>query len=131
MTLVTWNDSYKTGIESIDFEHEKLINEINAVCERISEGCSDDKTYTFLAEIHAMIEAHFALEEKIMRDYGYAEYPRHKRDHDQLLEDIRDIMDSVGHRHDADYEHLLAERVGDWFGQHFGTLDRDFHSLKK
>ena len=54
-----------------------------------------------------------------------------KRDHDQLLEDIRDIMNSVGHRHDADYEHLLAERVGDWFGQHFGTLDRDFHSLKK
>ena len=129
MTLVAWNDSFKTGITSIDFEHKNLIDGINALCEDITEGATDDETYKILAEIHTMIEAHFALEEKIMRDFGYADYPDHKSDHDRLLEDIRDIMESIGHQKGVDYENLLSERISTWFARHFGTLDREFHTL--
>ena len=36
---------------------------------------------------------HFALEERIMRDSGYSEYEDHKDDHEELLDEIRDLMD--------------------------------------
>ena len=29
----------------------------------------------------------------------------------------------------VDYENLLSERISTWFARHFGTLDREFHTL--
>ena len=127
MALLEWKDEYRTGFRSIDYEHQTLILAINDI---FGDSNSDQESLlAALAEIHALIEAHFALEEKIMRDFGYADYPDHKSDHDRLLEDIRDIMESIGHQKGVDYENLLSERISTWFARHFGTLDREFHTL--
>lgn len=124
--MLDWKDDYRTGSDSIDYEHETLIVAINHLYyQAISSG--GDKIIPALGEIHALIEAHFALEEKIMRDQNYPGYADHKQDHDRLLDEILDIMD------DAEAENLmaagprLAERLGAWFGIHFSTFDRQLH----
>jgi len=124
MTLLEWKDDYVTGFPSIDYEHEQLILAINSMFER-TDTVPLGQT---LGEIHALVEAHFALEEKIMRDNRYVDYIAHKQDHDRLLDDIRDIMDDVDMGHEADTGTNLQDRMQSWFGTHFATLDRDLHS---
>ncbi len=123
MALLEWKNDYKTGFPSIDYEHEQLIQAINGMFANTPMAFVIDT----LGEIHALVEAHFALEEKIMRDSGYADFIPHKRDHDQLLEDIRDIMDDVESGRQTDVEADLQARMSSWFGTHFATLDRDLH----
>ncbi len=129
--LIPWKKEYETGFPSIDFEHKTLIEGINALYSRMATGCRTDEVHERLGDIHALVESHFALEEKIMRDSHYPDYALHKEDHDRLLEDIRDIMDAVtskGKIEDEDPFHAdLAIKIETWFATHFRTLDRDFH----
>jgi len=71
-----------------------------------------------LGEIFAKISAHFALEEKEMRELKYDHYEDHKQDHEQLLDDIRDIMDEYEDMSTLD-EKEFGQRLTDWFSQPF------------
>lgn len=130
MALITWDDSMKVGIPSVDHEHEALIKEINAIGDVIAGDMIHHGEITaLLGKIHAQIEAHFALEEKIMLDKGYNGYHAHKEDHDRLLEDIRDIMDDAATADTKATSNTLGARLDEWFSEHFRTLDRSFHSF--
>jgi len=117
----------KVGVPSVDHEHEVLVGVINTLGEMIATGETGSVISALLAEIHAQIEAHFALEEKIMLDKGYAGYHAHKEDHDRLLDEIRDIMTDAETATQAEISATLGERLNAWFTEHFRTLDRSFH----
>jgi len=129
VALIVWSEDLKVGVPEIDFEHEQLIGVINALGERLHTGEPPEAIQSLLGEIHAQIESHFALEEKIMRATKFVGYEAHKEDHDSLLEQIRDIMVEVSHM-DEDVLHAqLAQRLSLWFSEHFRTLDRSFHNF--
>jgi hemerythrin-like metal-binding protein len=126
MSLIEWKDEFNTGIADIDHEHEELIGLINELYRRVSEGESKMTVLDFLGEIDAKISAHFALEERIMRDKHYDEYQDHKADHERLLEEIRDIMDDCEDNAQFDRE-AFAQRLSAWFTNHFKTQDARLH----
>ena len=131
MPAIQWKDEYRTGIAAIDHEHKELVTVINALFETLDKGSPTIEIRTALGDIHMLIEAHFALEERIMRDLQYAAYTLHKADHDKLLDDIRDIMETAEILPGEDITSNLQSRISDWFGIHFGTFDRAFHTLHR
>ena len=126
MTPIEWRDEFSVGVASVDHEHRELIELINSLSDRASRGRSRDETVGILGEIFAQIAAHFALEEKIMRDAGYDGYREHKAEHEALLDDLRDIMDRVEDDGSYDDERLCAD-LEDWFTVHFKTQDARLH----
>ena len=80
----------------------------------------------FLGEIFAKVSAHFAHEEKLMRDNDYPEYDEHKRDHERLLEEIRDLMDDYEDGVYVDVEGF-TKKLEPWFSEHFKTRDAKLH----
>ncbi len=129
MTLVEWRDEFRTGIASVDHEHEALIALLNDLHAGIQTGADDQAVADFLGEVHAQISAHFALEEKIMRARGYDQYADHKADHEALLDGIRDIMDDHARGAYADYDEVLSAHLQSWFTQHFKTKDARLHRM--
>ncbi|MHA1597272.1 MAG: bacteriohemerythrin [Alphaproteobacteria bacterium] len=126
MAMIEWKDSYRTGFKSIDYEHETLIAAINDLYEHAAAGVGDGIAPA-LSQIHTLIEAHFALEEKVMRDQAYPDYTGHKIDHDRLLDEILDIMDDARVEDPAATGPRLGDRLTEWFGNHFSTYDRELH----
>ena len=124
---VAWRDDFSVGIESIDYEHRELIRLINIILERLEEGGDNEAVADFLGEVHARIAAHFALEERIMRERKYDQFSDHKTDHERLLDDIRDIMDAYEAGTYAEQREAFAERLEDWFVVHFKTRDARLH----
>lgn len=129
MALLEWKNEYKTGFPAVDYEHENLIKLINELYGKIEAGCPADEVRRYLGEIDGLIEAHFALEEKLMRDMRYDRYIPHKADHDHLLEQIRDIIEDVGDATGPDVRGNLGIRLNEWFGRHFATEDKYLHTL--
>jgi hemerythrin-like metal-binding protein len=123
MALIDWDERFRVGIAAVDHEHRELIGLINALHERLGGGYS---VADFLGEIYARISAHFALEEKIMRERNYDQYDDHKTDHERLLDEIRDIMDDYEDQRIYQDE-ILAGRLRHWFGDHFRTRDARLH----
>lgn len=126
MTLIDWKDEFSVGVASVDHEHRELIALINELHRDAEAGCSHDEVVASLGEIFAQISAHFALEEKFMRDSCYPAYAAHKADHESLLDQLRDIMDRVEDdgRYDKD---RLSRELGSWFTEHFRTHDARLH----
>lgn len=126
MTLLTWKSEYSVGNEAVDFEHREMIDLINELYDEMLDRKDPDSINQFLGDIHATISAHFALEESVMRRSDYDEYEAHKADHEELLDQIRDLMDSF-HLDPESGLTLLQVRLSDWFADHFSTFDARLH----
>ena len=61
-----------------------------------------------------------------MREACYFEYEDHKNDHEELLDQIHDLMDSYYHDPKAGKK-LLKSQLSDWFGRHFSSFDARLH----
>ena len=128
MALLSWKEEYQTGIPGVDYEHQVLIASIKEMAKQLNNNASFEEILQCLGGIHARIEAHFALEEKIMRDRKYDSYFEHKDDHDRLLEDIRGIMDNVHASDDVEkIKKNLLQDIDRWFSVHFLNLDLQYH----
>lgn len=123
--MIQWRPDFATGIASVDHEHQELVAQVNAIVAALENAADATAVEAALADLHDAISAHFALEERIMRDHAYAGYRPHKDDHERLLDDIRDVMEDQR----ADPAGHLAPRLQTWFARHFATLDADLHRL--
>ena len=126
MTLIEWKEQYSLGVPAIDHEHRELIDLINELYGTVTGSGTDATVVEFLGELYTRIAAHFALEEKIMRDNDYDEYLDHKTDHERLLDDIRDLMDDYEDGDHVDVEGF-GKRLDEWFSEHFRTRDARLH----
>ncbi len=126
MSLITWKPEFAVGVESVDFEHEQMIKLINEIYDEMNTRRDADSIEQFLGDVHFAISAHFALEENLMREAAYPEYEAHKEEHEELLEQIRDLMDQFVFNPDKGFD-LLQEKLSDWFEHHFAAFDARLH----
>jgi len=126
MSLLQWKPEYSVGVESMDVEHREMIDLINEIYEKLDSAPDADQIEDCLGDIFSTVSMHFALEESLMRKSNYAEYQAHKDNHEELLDQIRDLMDDF----DADPASgavQLEKRLSDWFAGHFATFDARLH----
>jgi hemerythrin len=126
VSLIAWRDEFTIGLPDVDYEHRELIAMINALHESLGPGSDVPRIVAALGEIHGRIAAHFALEEREMGELGYIHLAEHKEDHERLLDDILQIIDSVESPRDYHPE-ALGERLSAWFTVHFRTHDSRLH----
>ncbi len=127
MALLEWHKHFEIGLPAIDYEHQEMIALINTLHDNISAGASTDDVLEFFSEVHAGIAAHFALEERMMRDRKYDLYDEHKADHEALLQQIIDIMEAYERGSYEGQLDRLSEQLESWFSVHFREKDATLH----
>ncbi len=88
MGLLRLENDQRVNVLEIDAQHETLIDLINQLHKAMTQ-CSERGILDGL--ISALIEhtqTHFLYEEQLMLEQGYPGYPRHKHEHDRLIEHI-------------------------------------------
>src|SRR5579859_3899181 len=71
MGLLHWESRYSVGIAAVDHEHRELIELINRLYDEATSRGSKDAVLDFFGDLFKAISAHFALEERFMRERGY------------------------------------------------------------
>jgi hemerythrin-like metal-binding protein len=103
MDYLDWNSISHTGIASIDYDHQRLVamlNEIHHLVEQSAEQCTISDG---LADFCALVEAHFALEKRIMQEENLPDLQGRRDTHHRLLDQAREIMEG--------YENGLCQPV--------------------
>ncbi len=92
---IIWSDDFLIGIAELDYEHRRLIEDINKLHRELHEPADMDGIKATLGTIHSRMQAHFALEERVMVRHGYAHYPEHAEANGQDAE-VRVHTSSAG-----------------------------------
>lgn len=126
MALIEWKPEYSVGDPAIDHEHRELIDLVNRAAADIFGDGTEHLVAGRLGDLLRAISAHFALEERLMREARYDQLAEHKGDHERLLDELRDIMDGTGQHHTLTRQGLVAA-LEPWFADHFRTHDSRLH----
>ena len=129
MALIEWQNRFCIGIPAVDHEHRELISHLNELYERLLREQGDCPVVDFLGEIFCQVSEHFALEEREMQDMGYDRYQAHKAEHEELLDEIREIMDDYEEGMTEESVEDLGMQLEAWFGNHFKTQDARLHKF--
>ncbi len=81
----------------MDGQHRKLIDLCNALadCATATDDESDSRFHDILNDLADYARNHFAAEEKLLSDTGYADLATHRIDHDNYESDLADFLFSA------------------------------------
>ena len=128
-TLFEWNESFLIGIEELDHEHKVLIEDINRLHEELARNSEKSEIAKYLGDIHARMQAHFALEEHVMKEHEYEFFDEHKREHDELLDEYTENMLQFLNDVDTFSRISIENSLKQWVVQHIITSDKKMSQM--
>ncbi|MCB1918075.1 MAG: hemerythrin family protein [Rhodocyclaceae bacterium] len=119
MTQFTWDPArHGVGVEHMDAIHQEFL----ALARRL-EGCPNSLFASRLQALVEHTEAHFAAEEREMRETECPTLAEHEAEHARLLADLRRFQQSVARGRPAMARAFVEEGLADWFEHHLATMD--------
>lgn len=123
--ILTWNDSLKLGIDSVDEQHRSLLAMINRLDEAVALGHDRQTITVLLDDLIDYTRYHFGEEEKLMHESGYdtALFEEHKNEHRMFIETIVQARNQKPDNASFLLHHLL-DFLFDWLYRHILGTDK-------
>lgn len=122
---ISWNESYCTGVQQIDEQHQKLFRFVGALDRLVDRGVGSglevDHLMMFLG---TYIRSHFAYEESCMARYRCPTAGANKKAHREFLV----FYDGIDREYQAsggsvEMVQRLSNEMGQWLIDHICTID--------
>lgn len=126
MPLIEWSDELSVGINSIDEQHKKLVNMINALNDAMLSGSSNEllgKIFTGLANY---TQKHFSYEENMFAEYGYPDSVEHKRQHSALISQVVSLQQKFVENPQRTMSADLMLFLKRWLTNHIMKTDKEY-----
>jgi len=126
MPLIEWTAELSVGINSIDEQHKKLINMINALNDAMLTNSSNEllgKIFTCLA---AYTQKHFAYEENMFAEFGYTDSQEHKRQHEELIAQVIELKEKFMENPQGTISADLMLFLKRWLTNHIMRTDKEY-----
>ncbi|ABB33335.1 hemerythrin-like metal-binding protein [Geobacter metallireducens RCH3] len=125
MALITWNDSLSVKVKQFDDQHKKLVEMLNQLFDAMKAGKGSLVVGDILKQLIAYTQTHFAAEERLMTQYGYADLEIHKKEHNALVVQVLDLQKQF-----QDGKAVLTQNVmtflRDWLSKHIQGDDKKY-----
>ena len=130
MALMTWTDKYVLGIQSIDTQHQKLVEMINELQDAMLAGKANDQTGKILDGLVRYTVTHFAHEETLFAKHGYADSTAHKAEHDKLQQQVAEFQTQFK-AGQSKLSPQLMNFLRDWLNGHILGSDKKYAPFLK
>jgi len=97
MPFISWQTDYQIGVAEIDEQHQRLVEMVNSLHEAMKSGSGKSLVPKVLNELVEYTVTHFNTEERLMQETRYPHYLQHKRQHDELKQQVvqmKSVIDS-------------------------------------
>jgi hemerythrin len=91
MTIITWSNQFSVGIDSIDRQHQKLIQLINQLNREMANGDANIAVSEILNQLTDYTEYHFQFEEAMLEEFNYPSEQQHKDSHRALITQLEGL----------------------------------------
>jgi len=127
VTYMGWSKQLETGIAFIDKQHQRIIADINDLHKVSLQTDQREVLAEVLNEMIDYLVKHFAFEEELLMESGYAFAKAHERMHFLFLKHLDDY-----HKRFEAGENVLPEiliMLKTWWERHIATDDADYVAL--
>ena len=125
MALIQWTDDLSTGIPVIDNQHQRIVEYINKL-HHAQVHHSREEVGVVLDELVDYTLSHFAFEESLMEESGYAFVNAHKKVHQLFVRRVADYQQRFKIGDEIAEELINTLRA--WLINHIKNDDRDYAS---
>lgn len=125
---ITWTEAWRIGNPTIDSQHKNLVDLVNRAehCAAGHDVESDAEFYPLLNDVSLYAKIHFADEESILSNIGYAGLNTQISQHIQFNERLTEfILDAMVAKED---KIKFAKFMADWLSHHVLIEDMKFKS---
>ena len=126
MPLIEWTAELSVGIDSIDEQHKKLVNMINALNDAMLTNSSDELLGKIFTGLAAYTQKHFAYEENMFAEYGYTDSEEHKRQHNELIAQVVELKERFIENPQGTMSADLMLFLKRWLTNHIMRTDKDY-----
>lgn len=125
MARIEWQQSYATGIESIDTQHQQIIELINRLDVSVAKQDRQEVS-EILSGLREYIHTHFSYEEHLLEQSGYKFTESHIRGHRRFVE----RLESLTQRFEAGayVSRELLNFLHRWLVNHIAHEDQNYVS---
>ena len=125
--MFAMRDEFRTGIEQIDMEHERLFEIADQAYEVLMDEFITDKydyIVNILGELKDYAVTHFKNEEEYMASIRYKKLFSHKAEHNEFLEKVSEYDLGTVDNHQKEVMLELLEFLNDWLIHHIMENDK-------
>lgn len=124
---VEWKDGYSVGIDSIDKQHQKLLNLINQLQTAVDYSTGEQYEREALDELVDYTKTHFSYEEGLMEQNDYPDFEPHKAMHEKMIKKVEEVLAEYEQDHDTAMSNAV-EFLKDWLINHINGTDKEYSS---
>jgi len=126
MPLIEWTAELSVGINSIDEQHKKLINMINALNDAMLTNSSNELLGKIFTGLAAYTQKHFAYEENMFAEFGYTDSQEHKRQHEELIAQVIELKEKFMENPQGTISADLMLFLKRWLTNHIMRTDKEY-----
>lgn len=126
MALIEWTADLSVGIDSVDEQHKKLVNMINALNDAMLTNSSDELLGKIFTGLAAYTQKHFAYEENMFAEFGYADSEEHKRQHNELIAQVVELKEKFIANPQGTMSTDLMLFLKRWLTNHIMRTDKEY-----
>ena len=126
--MLFWNETYATGLETIDKQHKLLIDHIN----RLEEMLANDRptpaeikfAHSLVAFLESYADTHFKFEENCMERYRCPSHAQNRKAHAEFMtffNHFKGQFQADGYNAEAFQE--LHQTISSWITGHILQID--------
>jgi hemerythrin-like metal-binding protein len=130
MPVMQWSEDLSVGSASIDLQHCGLMDLINELYDAMMNDSSKMKTIPILHKLIRATADHFALEESLLAQAGYAELADHRLLHRELSRQIEEFSAQLISG-EANLSISILRCLANWLITHIQDEDKRYEPCLK
>ncbi|WP_322509216.1 hemerythrin family protein [Anaerolinea sp.] len=123
--MFNFDVEFKLGIDSVDQEHQVLVDLLNQVYELIGEGKRDEARKYFNETLSRYVHEHFSHEEAFMEQIGFPQIEEHRKIHENFRNSFEALRPSIESADDTAFRKALNDAFT-WIITHIGKTDKRY-----
>ncbi|MGA3080077.1 MAG: bacteriohemerythrin [Terracidiphilus sp.] len=125
MALFTWGPKYSVGVDTIDKQHQGLVEALNELHAAMIKGQANAVTGPLLQKLVKYTREHFATEERMMSSTRYPGLAQHRIKHQDLTRQVEEFAGRFERGEISVNVHLM-NFLRDWLSTHILKEDREY-----
>ena len=114
----------KVAFDEMNLVHAEEVELLNRIEALLDTGASEEVLSEALETLFEHTRAHFANEERLMRESGFPAYDMHKAEHDRVLNAFQLLMmDWRTQKDNGLIRDYVCAETPQWLHQHIATMD--------
>ena len=130
MALFNWSEAYSVDISTIDLQHKRLVDMINALHDAMRAGKGNDVTGKMLDDMAIYALRHFSEEEKQLQQHGYPQFAAHKAEHEAFKQRVKDLQLKLQDKKIGVTLEVMTF-LKDWLSKHILEVDKRYAPFLK